>query len=126
MKHLGDTAFSARLPSVIAMVLVLAMFAIAVWKLAGPSRAAWATFILATSTMTIVAAKACLTDAVLLLFVTIAQLCLYAIYRGRGGWGVTVLMGVAIGIAGLVKGPVVLDGPLFTNAPQCPIRPRNS
>ncbi len=108
MKRLGDTAFSARLPSAIAMVLALSLFAVAVWKLAGPSRAAWATFILATSTMTIVSAKACLTDAVLLLFITTAQLCLYAIYRGRGGWIVTTIMCLAIGAAGLVKGPVVL------------------
>ncbi len=132
MKRLGDTPYSARLPSVIAMTLVLCLFAIATWKLAGPSRAAWATFILATSTMTIVSAKACLTDAVLLLLVTTAQLCLYAIYRGRGGWMVTILMCLAIGVAGLVKGPVVLAVMgttlvalavlhLFTNRPRASV-----
>ncbi|CAN5439745.1 glycosyltransferase family 39 protein [soil metagenome] len=108
MKRLGDTAFAARLPSVIAMVLTLIVFSSATWKLVGPRRAAWATFIFATSMMVILSAKWCLTDAVLLLFVTTAQLCLYATYRGRGGWGVTILWCVCIGLAGLVKGPVVL------------------
>jgi len=108
MTRLGDTVFAARLPSAIAMVLTLALYAIAIWKLAGPSRAAWATLILASSMMTIVSAKACLTDAVLLLFITTAQLCLYAIYRGRGSWMVVNMLGLSIGCAGLVKGPVVL------------------
>ncbi len=108
MKGLGDTVFAARLPSAIGMVLTLILFSIAIWKLAGPSRAAWATLILASSVMTIVSAKACLTDAVLLLFITAAHLCLYATYRGRGGWGVMILWCVCIGLAGLTKGPVIL------------------
>lgn len=103
-----ETVFSARLPSVIAMVLVLTLWSIAIWKLAGPTRAAWSTFILATSVMVIGAAKACLTDAVLLLFITTAHLCLYAVYRGRRDWWIIILMGVSIGLAGLTKGPVVL------------------
>src|SRR5436309_3377218 len=56
----------------------------------------------------VVAAKACTTDSVLLLFVTVAQLCLYAMWRGSRGWGVWLTMALAVGLAGLTKGPVVL------------------
>jgi len=108
MKQLGETVFAARLPSSIAMVLTLIVFAAATWKIVGPTRATWATFIFASSLMVVLSAKWCLTDAVLLLFVTVAQLCLYATLRGRGGWGVTILCCICIGLAGLVKGPVVI------------------
>src|SRR5205814_2494783 len=97
------------------------------------------------------AAKMCVTDAVLLLFVTAAQVCLLALYspspRTRGeGWGegsdakdrtanpkktphpnplpryrergpeaaIAALMWIAIALAGLTKGPVVVGVQLMT------------
>src|SRR6185436_17121223 len=70
-------------------------------------RAFWTIFVLATSILVILSAKMCLTDSVLLLWITIAQLCLFAIYRGDRSWRVAMLMWVAIGLATLTKGPVV-------------------
>ncbi len=78
------------------------------WKPLGAERTVWTVFIFATSGLTIAAAKMCITDAVLLLWVTIAQLCLYAIYRGNRSWPVVITMALAIGVAGLTKGPVIL------------------
>ena len=80
MRLLGDTAFAARLPSAVAMVLTLIMLATVIDQTMGARHAAWTVFILATSGLTIAAAKMCITDAVLLLWVTIAQICLLAIY----------------------------------------------
>jgi len=48
------------------------------------------------------------TDAVLLFWITIAQLCLYAIYRGRGSWAVVATMWIALGLATLTKGPIAI------------------
>jgi 4-amino-4-deoxy-L-arabinose transferase-like glycosyltransferase len=109
MKLFGDNAFAARLPSVIAMAATLVVVAVAVWKTVGPQRAVWTTFVLATSGLVIACtARMCLTDSVLLLWITIAQLCLYAVWRGNGSWLIFIVMGVAIALAGLTKGPLVL------------------
>src|SRR4051812_45062572 len=71
MKLLGDQdgtgVFAARLPSAITMPITLALVGIGVWRWAGARRAGWTVFILATSIMTILSAKVCLTDSVLLL-----------------------------------------------------------
>ena len=108
MAVVGDNAFAARLPSAVAMVLTLALTAAAVWTVTGPRRSAWALLVLASSGMVMVSAKASTTDAALLLFVTTAQWCLYAVWRGRGTWAVWLTMALAVGLAALTKGPVVL------------------
>jgi 4-amino-4-deoxy-L-arabinose transferase-like glycosyltransferase len=108
MRLLGDTAFAARLPSALAMPLTLAVVAGFVRRAAGPRRAAWTVLVLATSGMVLISAKACLTDSVLLLCTTLAQFCLYAIWRGRGTWPVVLTLAVALGVAGLTKGPVIV------------------
>jgi 4-amino-4-deoxy-L-arabinose transferase-like glycosyltransferase len=104
----SDGAFAARLPSAIAMVATIGVLA---WWLrghVGRRRAIWCTFIFASSGLVIAAGKMCLTDSVLLLWVTVAQICLYEIMSGRGTWMVWIAMGAAVGCAGLTKGPVVL------------------
>ena len=71
----GDTGvFAARLPSAVAMTLVLAVVAAALWRAFGPAHAFWATLVLATSALVAWSAKSSTTDAVLLLGVTVAQL----------------------------------------------------
>ena len=50
----------------------------------------------------------CITDAVLLLWVTIGQLCIYAMWRGNRSWKIVILLAVMIGLGGLTKGPVIL------------------
>jgi 4-amino-4-deoxy-L-arabinose transferase-like glycosyltransferase len=108
MAVFGDNSFAARLPSAVAIVLLLALLAIVLWKPIGPQRTLWTVFILASSALVVVEAKFCITDAVLLLWITIAQMCLYALWRGNDAWLIVVAMAVAVGLAGLTKGPVVL------------------
>lgn len=104
----GDNAFAARFPSVVAMLLTLVLLAEALRREAGSNRALWTIFIFGTCALAIGSAKMSLTDAVLLLFITIGQLCLYRLWRyGFCGWTVIVL-GIAIGLAGLTKGPVAV------------------
>jgi 4-amino-4-deoxy-L-arabinose transferase-like glycosyltransferase len=105
MSALGDNAFAARLPSAVAMVLTLAVFGGSARRIAGPRRASWAVLVLASSVMVLISAKASTTDGVLLLWLTIGQVCLYAIWRGRGTWGAWLVLGAATGLAGLTKGP---------------------
>lgn len=108
MRFLGDTPFAARLPSTLAMVLTLSLLAFAIYKTFGPERAFWTILIFASSGLVIAAAKMCITDSVLLVWITLAQICLFAIYLGHASWPVTILLWLAIGMAGLTKGPVVI------------------
>ena len=108
MRFLGTNEFAARLPSAVAMVMTLCLLAAVLWRSVGPERAVWTVFIFATCGLVVAAAKMCITDSVLLLWIAIAQLCLCAIYHGRRSWGVVLTMWLAVGLAGLTKGPVVL------------------
>ena len=101
-------AAAARFPSSIAILLTLLLLALVLKRIAGEDLAFWGTLIFGTSGLVIMSAKMCLTDAVLLLFVTVSQLCLYAIYRRRATWGVVIGYGVSTALAILTKGPVVL------------------
>ena len=108
MKVFGENAFAARFPSAVAMTAVLLLLATAFYRAVDPVRAAWAVFIMATSGLTIMSAKMCLTDATLLLMTTTAQLCGFAIYRGNRKAWVPILLWTALGFGGLTKGPIVL------------------
>ncbi len=84
MKVLGPTERAARLPSAIAMTITLAILAVSIGRTLGARRAFYTVLVFASSVMVIASAKMCLTDSVLLTFLTTAQLCLFAIYwRGR-------------------------------------------
>lgn len=108
MKLFGDTAFAARLPSVVAMLLTLTFLALVLPRRIGRKRTALTILILASSVLSIAAAKLSLTDSVQLLWITIAQACLYTIIFKRAGWMTWIVLGIAIGLAGLTKGPVIL------------------
>ncbi len=118
MRFFGDTPFAARLPSAIGMTLVLIVVGAAVWHGVGPVHALWSVVILATSLMVVAAAKMCFIDAVLLVWIAIAQICTFVIYQSslgtatgppsQGRWWVPLVLWVAVGLAGLSKGPVVL------------------
>ena len=119
MRAFGVNEFAARLPSAVAMLLTLLMLAVVVYHALGPRRALWTALVLASSGLVIAAAKMCITDAVLLLWVTIAQICLLATYarHQRGdvrSWMLPLMMWLAVGLAGLTKGPVVLGVMLMT------------
>src|SRR5206468_1011124 len=107
MRVLGDGAFAARLPSALFVTGTLVLLAVTLTRTVGPRRALWTTFIFGTSGLTIAAAKMCITDGVLILFVTAAQICLFALLRGGSGWATTVACGFAVGLGLLTKGPVV-------------------
>src|SRR4051812_48690242 len=97
MKLLGDNTFAARLPSAIAMTLTLIVMAWVIGRAFDRERAFWTVLVLATSGIVIAwSARTSLTDAILLLWVTIAQICLYCILQGRGTWAVVVAMAIAI------------------------------
>ncbi len=108
MKIFGDNEFAARFPSAIATVILLIVLSFIFWKPLGSQLTTWTVFIFATSGLTIAAAKMCITDAVLLLWVTIGQICIYAIWRGNRSWSVVIVLAVMIGLGGLTKGPVIL------------------
>ena len=80
--------FAVRLPSTMAMLLTITLLAAILWKFLGPERGFWTAFIFATSLLTIFSAKVALTDSVLLLWTTVGQFCLYAIWRhgAPGKW----------------------------------------
>ena len=108
MRILGDTPFAARLPSASAMTLTLSILGIVIWKTVSARHALWTVVVLATSVLALTAAKMCITDSLLLLWITIAQLCVYALWRGRRSWSLVLILALATGLAGLTKGPVVL------------------
>jgi len=123
MKIFMPTTFAARLPSAVAMVLTLCVVAIAVRRFAGQRHAFWTTLILSSTVLTVTAAKLCITDSVLLLWITLAQICLFGIYRGGSNENAAeeispyktaahaAIFWVAIGLGGLTKGPVALGIP---------------
>src|SRR5258706_8641602 len=97
-------AAAARLPSSIAIVLTLILIGGVLVRIAGEEQAFWTVLILGTSGLVVMSAKMCLTDAVLLLFVTASQFCLYAMYRRRGTWGVVIAFVISTGLGLLSKG----------------------
>lgn len=107
MALLRPAPFAARLPSVVGMTLTLIVLVVVLRRAVGEERTFWTVFIFATSGLTIGAAKMCITDGVLILFVTVSQLCLYQIWRGHRTWGVFIALGLALGFGILTKGPVV-------------------
>lgn len=116
MKLLGDNAFAARLPSAVAMTAVLGLLIVGVSAASGAKRGLWTAFILGSSGLAIASAKMCLTDAVLLLWITLAQVALYQLWRNGPRAGPTLLLGISLGLAGLTKGPVAIGVSLTTLA----------
>src|SRR4051812_17306926 len=99
MKVLGDGTFAARLPSAVGMTLTLIVMAVVVSRGFDRERAFWTVLVLATSGIVIAwCGKNSLTDGVLLLWTTIAQICLYRMIQGRGSWPIVITMAVAIGL----------------------------
>ena len=111
MRIFGDQGergtFAARFPSTLAMLLTLSILAIAIARHVDFDQALWTVFVLASSLMTVIAAKMAFTDSVLLLFGTIAQLALYALWRGSRSWSPVILLAIALGLGTLTK-PLVL------------------
>jgi 4-amino-4-deoxy-L-arabinose transferase-like glycosyltransferase len=107
MWAIGDTAFAARLPSVLAVLCCAFLLAIFVWHHRSPEHAFWATLVFCSSALVIVAAKSSTTDGVRLLWIVIGEGCLYAIWRGNRSWSVALILAVAISLELLTKGLIV-------------------
>ncbi len=109
MMLVGQNELGARLPSAVAMTTTLILLAIALRRVIGPRRAMYAVLVFATSAMVIVSAKMCLTDSVMLLWITGGMVCLFGLYRQRANRerhrGLAALFWVFVGLAGLTKGP---------------------
>jgi 4-amino-4-deoxy-L-arabinose transferase-like glycosyltransferase len=114
MSVFGDGTFGARFPSAMSTTVLLCILGTVISKYLSRAHAFWTVLILGTSAMVVVGSKMCIIDPTLLLFITIAQLCLYALYRGPKPLWVSVLMWVALGLGGLAKGPVALAIPATT------------
>lgn len=110
----GVSEFAVRFYAAVAQTIVLVMLGVGFWKLAGPLRGVWTAVIYGTCAMAIISAKMCLTDATLMICLMTAQLCLMRFYLGRFSWAGVMLIFLALGIGGLVKGPVALVPPAFT------------
>ena len=109
MHSLGVSEFSARFPSaLLAVVLVAATYALARRAFPGiPNVGLWAGFVLATCLQFFLLARAAVTDMTLAATLTLALLGLYAwTTTGRGRW--IALAGVMTGLGMLTKGPVAL------------------
>ena len=109
MRVVGINEFAVRLPGALACAGTVALLAIALPPLVGRRRAGWACFTLGTSVLVLGVAKVGVIDGILLLCVAVAQLALLRLLRRRGGDAANaVLLWTAVGVGGLLKGPVIL------------------
>jgi len=108
MKLFGPTALAARIPSAVAMLGTIALLAVVLKRAVGPQRASFTALIFGSSAMVIASAKMCLTDSVMLFFLTAAQLAVFSIYRNRNERIAPWLLWIALGGAILTKGPFPL------------------
>ncbi len=109
MRLLGVSEFSARLPSaLLSVALVASVYALARRAYpALPKAALWAGFVLATSLQFFTLARAAVTDMTLTVCLTLALYGLYAwTQTQQGRW--MVLAGLMTGLGMLTKGPVAL------------------
>ena len=106
MAVLGETDFSVRLPSALCATAAVAVLRYGLAPAVGRRRARWAAFVTGTAILTVAAAKLATTDAALLLCAGVAWVGLI-----RGRFWTTWL---AVGVGGLVKGPVLLGVVLAT------------
>jgi hypothetical protein len=108
MKMFDANAMGARLPSVLGVTLTLILLVVAMSRALPARLVMYAILVFSTSIMVVSAGKMCVTDGVLLLFVTGAQLCLYRIYTAKSATPASPLLWICVGLAGLTKGPSVL------------------
>lgn len=110
----GPSELAVRFYAAVAQVAVLCILGFSLTRLVGASRALWTTFFYGTCVMAIIAAKMCLTDATLMVFLVTAQLCLLRFYLRGFSWPLFFLFSVALGFGGLTKGPIAFVPPLAT------------
>jgi 4-amino-4-deoxy-L-arabinose transferase-like glycosyltransferase len=110
----GPGDFAVRFYAAIAQTIVVAILGFSLFKMVGPLRGTLSALIYGSCVMSIIAAKMCLTDATLMVFVLTVQLCLMSLYMGGANWSAVVLMFICLGFGGLTKGPVTFVPTAFT------------
>jgi 4-amino-4-deoxy-L-arabinose transferase-like glycosyltransferase len=108
MKLFGPTPLAARVPSAVAMLGTITLLAIVLKRAVGGQRSSLTILIFASSAMVIASAKMCLTDSVMLFFLTSAQLAIFSIYRNPNQRVGPLLLWIALAGAILTKGPFPL------------------
>lgn len=104
----GVSEFAVRFYAAIAQAVTVGIVGFSVFKMAGPMRGVWAALIYGTCAMAVISGKMCLTDATMMVFLMIAQMCLLTFYLGNFSWWGVVVLFVSLGFGGLAKGPVAL------------------
>lgn len=109
MRYFGAGEFAVRLPGAVACSATVLFLAVMLPPLVGRGRAAWACFTLGTSLLVLGVAKVGVIDGILLLCAAAMQLALLRLLRGCGSSrGNAILLWIAVGFGGLLKGPVIL------------------
>jgi 4-amino-4-deoxy-L-arabinose transferase-like glycosyltransferase len=109
MMLMGESAEAARLPSVLSVLAVAVLLAGWTRRVADTDHAVCAALIFCTSILVIAAAKLCLTDGLLLLWICIGQGALYSVWRHpRASLWAVLAFWLSTALAGLTKGPIVL------------------
>lgn len=112
MAVVGVDEFAVRLPGALACVAAVAILRYGAAGVVGRRRARWAAFILGTSTLTLGVAKVGVTDGPLLACAATMFVGLLHVQRGRRwawwAWWAWLIVWLAVGVGGLLKGPVLL------------------
>ena len=103
---IGETAFAARLPSVLGMTVAVAVTGAIARQWCGLRTARWAMVVLATSASSVYLGAAALHDAVLLATITVMFWAWLRLRSGHGVWGPLCWLAGALALSLLAKGPV--------------------
>jgi 4-amino-4-deoxy-L-arabinose transferase-like glycosyltransferase len=108
-KAFGTTGFAARIPSLVASIGCLILFAFGIKRLWGWQTSLLSTMILATSQRFWEFATLCMTDMLLTLFDTVSLTALYVgLKNEKSRWLWYCVAAVSMGLGTLTKGPVAL------------------
>ena len=114
-KAFGPSGFTSRIPSVVASLACLVLFAFAIKRLWGWQSSLLSTIILATSERFWEFATLCMTDMLLTLFDTISLTALYVgLKNEKSRWLCFSVAAASMGLGTLTKGPVALILPAFS------------
>lgn len=114
-KLFGVNDFSARIPSLIASLACLAIFALAIRKIWGSDVSLLSTLVLATSSRYWEFSTLCMTDMLLTLFDTIALIAMFIALKNEKVRFISfIVASVSMGLGVLTKGPVALILPAFS------------
>ncbi len=114
-KLFGVNDFSARIPSLLASLACLTIFALAIRRIWGSSVSLLSTLVLATSSRYWEFSTLCMTDMLLTLFDSVALIAMFVALKNEKVRFVSfIIAAVSMGLGVLTKGPVGLILPAFS------------